>query len=1025
MARAESEPKSGRRLTSMGIIRMALALVATVTVLLGFVPVPAVYAQVGVDGVIGPEWTGVTPTNVPYSGPAGSCAGGPPPDAHLVGYDVYVRCDANYLYIGLRALPATNPQGWACVSALSLCTCTNIYLDTDPCTSPGADIVFEPCFTDMGFQGSYGPADGSANYDIAAQPGIVTMGNMGPMDAACPASAGDGSDPNTMTGGVREWAISWNLLETDPDNVGFPKLTPGNPIVNVRTIQAFGYNFSGSQFPNRFGGCSDPNFGTPSLTINDVTKAEGNSGKSAFDFTVTLSPASSSTVTVDFATADGAPLDGATLANNDYQWSSGTLTFAPCETSKTVSISVNGDIIKEGNESFFVNLTNPTGGALLGTMSSGKGTITNDDAAPTLSINSVAQNEGNSGKTLYTFTVTESGSTSQTVTVDFATADGTARLANNDYQATSGTLTFPAKTVSGTATITVSVNGDNIEEGNESFFVKLSNPTGGATIATSTGTGTITNDDGPPILVINNVTQNEGNSGKTPYVFTVSLSKLSGFPVTVNFATADGSATVANNDYQPTSGTLTIPPKTASGTVTVSVNGDGTQEGTETFLVQLSSPVNATLGGSSVGTGTILNEDAPPSITIDDVKVTEGNSGKTLAVLTLHLSNGSASPLTTTVDYFTSDGSATLANNDYQAASGTVTFPDKTTSATLTVSVNGDITNEPDETFFVNLVNATNGTIADNRATVTINNDDDTTPPVVQVKIPNGGENFFVGSPAKISWNNTDTNRCTADILLARDGVNYNEVIVLGTPDDGSFVWNVNGPGTNTSATPVFIAKIKVVAHDCAGNTGEDTSDNGFSIFDIATSALLSVFEAQAFDEGGVELRWQLAVEAQVADLGLERGDKANGPWAALAVESRVEDGVTVAVDRSAESGKSYFYRLSGTLRSGEKVVLGTLSSKAGERITEFALKRVFPNPTRGMLRIEYAVPLESKVALRVVDVAGRVVANLADGVVRPGRYQAVWNGRGADGSKVGAGMYFVQFKAPGKNLVQRVVMAQ
>jgi hypothetical protein len=297
-------------------------------------------------------------------------------------------------------------------------------------------------------------------------------------------------------------------------------------------------------------------------------------------------------------------------------------------------------------------------------------------------------------------------------------------------------------------------------------------------------------------------------------------------------------------------------------------------------------------------------------------------------------------------------------------------------------------------------------------------------PPVVQVKIPNGGENFVIGMSVKIVWNNSDTDRCTADILLARDGVNYNEAIVLGTPDDGSFMWSVNGPGTNAGATPVFIAKVKVVAHDCAGNTGEDESDNGFSIFDIATAALLSVFEVNPVDEG-IELRWELVSNELIGEMALERGEGEGGPWAALAGEQRVEGGVTVVVDRTAEAGKSYYYRLSGTLRSGERVVLGTLEGKAGERITEFALKRVFPNPTHGMLRIEYAVPRESRVALRVVDVAGRVVAKLVEGTVRPGRYQVVWNGRGEDDSRVGAGMYFVQFQAPGKNLVQRVVVAQ
>ena len=642
---------------------------------------------------------------------------------------------------------------------------------------------------------------------------------------------------------------------------------------------------------------------------------------------------------------------------------------------------------------------------------------------PTISIGDVSRAEGSSGITHFEFTVTLSAPTTGDVTVGYAAADGSSTLANMDYQASSGTATIPAGEIS--TKITVDVLGDATRESDETFFVNLSNATGG-TIIDGQGTGTIINDDGVPTLSVNDVSQDEGNGGKTSYVFKVTESGSTDQQVTVDFVTADGTATLANNDYQRTSGTLTFPPKTVSGTaeITVSVNGDVIQEGNETVLVQLSNPVNATLGTASVGTGTIVNDDGAPGITIDDVKVNEGNSGKTLATLMLHLSHPSAAPVTTTVQYSTADGTATVANNDYQAQSGIVTFPDKTTSATIMIAVNGDINNEGNESFFVNLQNATNGVIADDQAIVMVNNDDDTTPPVVVVKSPNGGEILVVNRPTLVSWNTTDTQPCTVDIYLSRDkGANY-EVIALGQPDAGTFRWVVTAPGANVDATPVFQALIKVVAHDCAKNTGEDESDNLFALFDLASAALLSVFEVSPVDEG-VELRWQLAPDALIGETMLERGDGESGPWAPLEAERRVEWGVTVVVDRTVELGKSYYYRLSGTLKDGQRVVLGTLEGKAGERITEFALKSVYPNPTHGMLRMEYTVPQEARVTLRVVDVAGRVVAKLVEGTVRPGRYQAVWNGRGEGGARVGAGMYFVRFQVPGKNLVQRVAVAQ
>jgi hypothetical protein len=109
--------------------------------------------------------------------------------------------------------------------------------------------------------------------------------------------------------------------------------------------------------------------------------------------------------------------------------------------------------------------------------------------------------------------------------------------------------------------------------------------------------------------------------------------------------------------------------------------------------------------------GTILNDDTAPTITISDVSAAEGNAGTTPFTFTVTLSNASDQPVT--VDYQTNDGTATLANNDYVAASGTLTIPAKTLSGTITVDVNGDVTNESDETFTVDLSNPTNATIAD------------------------------------------------------------------------------------------------------------------------------------------------------------------------------------------------------------------------------------------------------------------------------------------------------------------------
>ena len=226
-------------------------------------------------------------------------------------------------------------------------------------------------------------------------------------------------------------------------------------------------------------------FSLPTLKINDVSKAEGNSGTTAYTFTVTLAPASTGTVTVTYATANGTA-----RAGSDYTAVPATLlTFSPGQTSKQVTVNVTGDTTQEANETFFVNLTAPSGATLFD--GKGRGTLLNDEG-PVLKINDVGKAEGNSGTTAYTFTVTLAPASTGTVTVTYATANGTAR-AGSDYTAVPATLlTFgPGQT---SKQVTVIATGDTTQEANETFFVNLSAPSG-ATLFDGKGRGTLLNDD--------------------------------------------------------------------------------------------------------------------------------------------------------------------------------------------------------------------------------------------------------------------------------------------------------------------------------------------------------------------------------------------------------------------------------------------------------------------------------------------------------------------------------------------------
>ena len=212
---------------------------------------------------------------------------------------------------------------------------------------------------------------------------------------------------------------------------------------------------------------------------------------------------------------------------------------------------------------------------------------------PSISIDNVSHLEGNTANQTYLFTVSLSSATTDEVTVAYQTQDGTA-LAGSDYTAASGTLTFNGTTQQ---VITVTVAGDQLTEPDEQFTIALSDPTN-ALLDVATGTGTIQNDD-ESLLGITGVSQPEGDTSGT-MLFTVTLNHPSSTPITVNYATQDGTATTAGNDYTATSGTLTFAANsTASQIVTVTILGDQLTEPDEQFQVLLSNPQGAAFDASA------------------------------------------------------------------------------------------------------------------------------------------------------------------------------------------------------------------------------------------------------------------------------------------------------------------------------------------------------------------------------------------------------------------------------------------
>ena len=458
-----------------------------------------------------------------------------------------------------------------------------------------------------------------------------------------------------------------------------------------------------------------PAFGTEATITAGQAFAEGNGGPNVVLVEITLDAVAVAGDTIDVATTSG----GSATASDFTALSATTVPFAAGDLTATVALTINGENVFEPNETVQLELSNGTGSiAAVPASPIGTVTITNDDLPPTISINDVSLGEGNAGTTDATFTVTLSNPSQTAITVTRATADVTA-VAPSDYTALgAGTVTFNPLDVS--QPVVVSLNGDSVFEDNETFFVELTSPTG-ATILDTQGLGTITNDDAQPTISIANAPAvTEGNAGTINATFTVTLSNPSQAPITVTRATANGTAS-APGDYSALgAGTLTFNSLDVSEQVVVAVNGDTTYETAETFVVNLSAASGATIADAQ-GLGTITNDDAAPTISINNVAVAEG------AVANFTVTRaGNATEVDVTANFVVNDGGA-VAPGDYLDTSGSISIPAGGSAIdTISVTTVNNAIFEGDETFTVVLSGATNATITTATGTATIDDTADT-----------------------------------------------------------------------------------------------------------------------------------------------------------------------------------------------------------------------------------------------------------------------------------------------------------
>ena len=467
---------------------------------------------------------------------------------------------------------------------------------------------------------------------------------------------------------------------------------------------------------------------TPRLDVFDENVMEGG----AITFKVLLSAESSQPVTVQYATASGADRQWEAVnaqSGSDFTAASGTLTFAPGETRKSVRVSTTEDSIYEWDERFEMRLSSPTNARLGDAKATGR--IDNDDAPPTVSISDGSATEGEAIE----FEVSLSAPSERQVSVTLKPEVGPGDTAKvlDDFDDSEWGLGMACTVSPCSVTVRVVTTDDDIDENDETFTVRLSNP-GNARLGDATATGTIVDDDDgtppPPgalptvgFLVDSNVA--EGGRMR----FWVKLSKRSDRKVSVQYKTSSGTAQ-SGTDFTPASGLLVFSPGNTLEEVYVGTMRDRfgkVDEGNETFTLTLSSPIRATLGDSTA-TGTITEADtdvdgspyvavAASTNAVEGKPVTftvrlsaPGNKQATVryetrkrAFATIYVNGEKAGA--GRCDYMAKSGV------DYVATSGTLTFAPQETEKTVSVSTIDDNEHECTESLDLDLSNPTNAVI--------------------------------------------------------------------------------------------------------------------------------------------------------------------------------------------------------------------------------------------------------------------------------------------------------------------------
>nr|WP_321982751.1 Calx-beta domain-containing protein [uncultured Cohaesibacter sp.] len=455
------------------------------------------------------------------------------------------------------------------------------------------------------------------------------------------------------------------------------------------------------------------------LFVSDPEIVEGDNGTKYAVFDIELSQSYASNITLDYTTKDGTA-----LAGEDYTAKSGALTFYAGQTTKSVSVLITSDTLVETPESFSLVVT-PTGAITSSVAdSTGVATILDDDSdTANLPVISISSGEGSEDEYIV-FTVTLSEASDAEVSVSYRTLqDGTAIEGYyNDYDDASGTLTFDAgETVK---TLYINAYSDSIDESDENFSLQLSDPVN-ATLAggeeTLSATGVILDDDGTGsdlALFVSDPIIKEGDNGTKQAVFEIQLSQPYDQDLSLDYTTKNGTA-VAGSDYVAQSGTITFDAGQTVASVAIDIKGDTKVEDSESFSLVVT-PTGAITNSVDDATGiATIQDDDPDTANLPVISIlnAEGSEDE-YVIFTVVLSE--ASDAEVSVSYRTlQDGTAIEGYyNDYDDASGTLTFDAGETVKTIYINAYSDSIDESDENFSLQLSDPVNATLAGGEETL-------------------------------------------------------------------------------------------------------------------------------------------------------------------------------------------------------------------------------------------------------------------------------------------------------------------